>query len=304
MLERLNDGYRPSLEEEQGYYLSLAVFKNVLGSAPYQEVLLTTTGTTSTAIERHADGRLEMAHLARRPRLDGDAEPWMCADGPIDAKTESSDCRRSVSYLDFKQLEMDRVLTAFFARLAHNGFPSRLERKVRAVGRELRRRVPRASRSGSRASRTHREILERWVETHLIDVVNRGKAEPGGRGAAPAARLHLPLPQPEALARLRRGAAPLRDALRRAEGRRAEGHRAPQPLLLPGPRQGHGQGRRRGGARRRDPGAPAADRAGRGRAGHEVGPRQLRRRCASARQTCSPRTSSACCSTSATSRAR
>ena len=35
-----------------------------------------------------------------------------------------------ISYLDFKHLEMDRVLTAFFARLAHNGFPSRLRRKT------------------------------------------------------------------------------------------------------------------------------------------------------------------------------
>ena len=61
MLERLNHGYRPSPEEEQGYYLSLAVFKNVLGSAPYQEVLLTTTGHDFYRIERHADGRLEMS---------------------------------------------------------------------------------------------------------------------------------------------------------------------------------------------------------------------------------------------------
>lgn len=63
MLERLNHGYRPSLEEEQGYYLSLAVFKNVLGSAPYQEVLLTTTGHDFYRVVRHEDGRLEMAHL-------------------------------------------------------------------------------------------------------------------------------------------------------------------------------------------------------------------------------------------------
>jgi hypothetical protein len=64
MLDRLNHGYRPSIEEEQGYYLSLAVFKNVLGSAPYHEVLLTTTGHDFYRIERHDDGRLEMAHLA------------------------------------------------------------------------------------------------------------------------------------------------------------------------------------------------------------------------------------------------
>ena len=31
-----------------------------------------------------------------------------------------------VSYLDFKQLEMDRVLTAFLQRLNHHGYPSRL----------------------------------------------------------------------------------------------------------------------------------------------------------------------------------
>ena len=70
MLERLNYGYRPSPEEEQGYYLSLAVFKNVLGSAPYQEVLLTTTGHDFYRIARHDDGRLEMTHLvgaAREP---------------------------------------------------------------------------------------------------------------------------------------------------------------------------------------------------------------------------------------------
>jgi len=64
MLERLNQGYRPSLEEEQGYYLSLAVFKNVLGSAPYQEVLLTTTGHDFYRVERHADGRLSMNQLS------------------------------------------------------------------------------------------------------------------------------------------------------------------------------------------------------------------------------------------------
>jgi serine/threonine protein kinase len=64
MLDRLNNGYRPSLEEEQGYYLSLAVFKNVLGSAPYQEVLLTTTGHDFYRIERHVDGRLAMDRLA------------------------------------------------------------------------------------------------------------------------------------------------------------------------------------------------------------------------------------------------
>jgi hypothetical protein len=63
MLARLNDGYRPSLEELQGYYLSLAVFKNVLASAPYQEVLLTRTGHDFYRIRRESAGTLYLDAL-------------------------------------------------------------------------------------------------------------------------------------------------------------------------------------------------------------------------------------------------
>src|SRR3954453_9968345 len=80
-----------------------------------------------------------------------------------------------ITYIDFKHIEMDRVLTAFFARLAHNGFPSRLRRKaeltVEALVDEF---LPHPEWfSGFQANR---DVLERWVETHLMDVVNRGKA--------------------------------------------------------------------------------------------------------------------------------
>lgn len=60
MLMRLNQGYRPSVEEQQGYYLSLSVFKNLLASAPYQEVLLTTSGHDFYRIERQKEGKLVM----------------------------------------------------------------------------------------------------------------------------------------------------------------------------------------------------------------------------------------------------
>jgi hypothetical protein len=66
MLERLNEGYRPTIEEVQGYYLSLTVFKNILGSAPYQEVLLTTSGHEFYGVERKPDGKLHM-YLAEAP---------------------------------------------------------------------------------------------------------------------------------------------------------------------------------------------------------------------------------------------
>jgi hypothetical protein len=66
MLTRLNDGYRPSNEEKQGLYLRLAVFKNTLAAAPYQEVLLTETGHEFYRITREESGVLTMAKVERR----------------------------------------------------------------------------------------------------------------------------------------------------------------------------------------------------------------------------------------------
>lgn len=60
MLDRLNQGYRPTVDELQGYYLTLAVFKNILGSASCQEVLLTPTGHEFYAVTRHPGGQLAM----------------------------------------------------------------------------------------------------------------------------------------------------------------------------------------------------------------------------------------------------
>jgi len=61
MLMRLNNGYRPSLEEQEGFYLSLAVFKNALSAAPYQEVLLTETGHRFYEINREQNGVLHLS---------------------------------------------------------------------------------------------------------------------------------------------------------------------------------------------------------------------------------------------------
>lgn len=80
-----------------------------------------------------------------------------------------------ISYLDFKHLEMDRVLTALFARLAHNGFPSRLRRRVELSVESFVEEFLEHP-EWFTGFNDHREILERWVETHLLDVVNRGKS--------------------------------------------------------------------------------------------------------------------------------
>lgn len=63
MLQRLNEGYRPSVEEMQGFYLCLGVFKNSLNAQPYREILLTTTGHDFYRLARHGDGRVEMQLL-------------------------------------------------------------------------------------------------------------------------------------------------------------------------------------------------------------------------------------------------
>ena len=60
MLVRLNEGYRPSVEEMQGFYLCLGVFKNSLNAQPYREILLTTSGHDFYRVARQDDGRIEM----------------------------------------------------------------------------------------------------------------------------------------------------------------------------------------------------------------------------------------------------
>ena len=79
-----------------------------------------------------------------------------------------------ISYLDFKQLEMDRVLTAFFARLAHNGYPSRLRRKAQLTTEAFVEEFLEHP-EWFTGFASHQDILARWIETHLMDVVNRGK---------------------------------------------------------------------------------------------------------------------------------
>ncbi|MCD9501968.1 protein kinase [Photobacterium phosphoreum] len=69
MLQRLNQGYVPSAQGEQSFYLSLTVFKNVLASAPYQEVLLTTNGQKYEKIIRYDSGVLQLEYLVAEVNL-------------------------------------------------------------------------------------------------------------------------------------------------------------------------------------------------------------------------------------------
>lgn len=69
MLHRLNQGYVPSSQAEQSLYLSLTVFKNVLASAPYQEVLLTTNGQRYEKIVRDNGGVLRLETLVAEAQI-------------------------------------------------------------------------------------------------------------------------------------------------------------------------------------------------------------------------------------------
>lgn len=80
-----------------------------------------------------------------------------------------------ISYLDFKVIEMDRVLTALFARLLHNGCSSRLTRRFDVTVKDFVDEVFLRHPEWFDGFGEHRDIVERWIETHLMDMVNRGK---------------------------------------------------------------------------------------------------------------------------------
>ncbi|WP_450104040.1 methylation-associated defense system protein MAD7 [Saccharopolyspora rosea] len=87
-----------------------------------------------------------------------------------------------VSYLEFKQMDMDRVLTAFLARLWHGGLPSRLARSTDLTAQPF---VDEFLEHPESFSGFDPETTERWVKTHLLDMVNRGKATEAVAGPRP-----------------------------------------------------------------------------------------------------------------------
>ena len=76
--------------------------------------------------------------------------------------------------IDYKQVETERLLTAFLARLHHNGHSSRLMRKQELSAREF---VAQLSENEScHGIERFPEIVALWIENQLFDVVNRGKS--------------------------------------------------------------------------------------------------------------------------------
>lgn len=89
-----------------------------------------------------------------------------------------------ISYLDFKTIEMDRVLTGLFERLEHNGFPSVFRDKRELTVEKFVDDILDAN-DKFLGFASHRDIVERWVETHLMDIVNRGRKNAAVAGPRP-----------------------------------------------------------------------------------------------------------------------
>jgi hypothetical protein len=89
-----------------------------------------------------------------------------------------------ISYLDFKTIEMDRVLTGLFERLEHGGYPSVFRDKRELTVAKFVDDILEAS-DRFIGFAEHREVVERWVETHLMDVVNRGRKNAAVAGPRP-----------------------------------------------------------------------------------------------------------------------
>jgi hypothetical protein len=80
-----------------------------------------------------------------------------------------------ITYIDYKHIEMDRVLTLLFPRLKYDGYASRrpprkTELSVEEFTNEFLERP-----EWFDGFAQYPDIVRKWVETDLLDVVNRGK---------------------------------------------------------------------------------------------------------------------------------
>ena len=81
-----------------------------------------------------------------------------------------------VTYIDFKHIEMDRVLTMLFPRLKYDGYGSRRPPRGRDLSIEEFLDDFMDHPEWFAGFDKHPDIVRSWIETDLMDVVNRGKS--------------------------------------------------------------------------------------------------------------------------------
>ena len=89
----------------------------------------------------------------------------------------------AVSYIDYKQLDMDRVLTGLLGRLWFNGAPSVL--KGAPGDQPVERFVSEMMKRPDYFEGFDADITRRWLEADLLDLVNRGKPNHAVAGLRP-----------------------------------------------------------------------------------------------------------------------
>jgi len=80
-----------------------------------------------------------------------------------------------VSYVDFKHIEMDRVLTMLFPRLKYDGYASRRPPRGGDLTVEEFMADFLDHPEWFSGFEQHPDVIRKWIETDLMDVVNRGK---------------------------------------------------------------------------------------------------------------------------------
>ncbi|MCE0447420.1 hypothetical protein LT493_34005 [Streptomyces tricolor] len=144
LLDRLHRGHQPGVEDRQGQNLALAVFKN----APGRNLLPggAAQRTRITALPAQPPAR---RRLAPRPRAAGRGGARRHRSGQggshlmAQRRRDTEFKHLGVSYLDFKRVQMDRVLTGFLMRLNHKGPHQPHGPAQRPVGDRVRGRVHR-----------------------------------------------------------------------------------------------------------------------------------------------------------------
>ncbi|MDQ7814232.1 MAG: hypothetical protein RDU25_00275 [Patescibacteria group bacterium] len=82
---------------------------------------------------------------------------------------------RQLSYIDFKPVNMDRVLTMLFPRLRFGGYGTRRPpRKNELTVSDFTREYVKDPKQFAGFAE-HQNLVERWIETDLMDMVNRGR---------------------------------------------------------------------------------------------------------------------------------
>jgi len=94
----------------------------------------------------------------------------------VNLKTRDKEFRTpKTTYVDFKHLEMDRVLTMLFPRLKYDGYASRFSRgKILTIDDFLNEFIEK--KDWFKGFDQHKEVARKWIETELLDLVNRGKS--------------------------------------------------------------------------------------------------------------------------------